>query len=110
MSRTWLNMTWLTTTWLRVKALVKRRRLDRDLEEELRFHLEMREEKSRAEGIAQEDAPAAARRRFGNVTLLKEVCREMWTFSSVETLWQDVRFGARMLAKAPVLTGIIAVT
>jgi macrolide transport system ATP-binding/permease protein len=110
MSRTWLNMTWLTTTWLRVKALVKRRRLDRDLEEELRFHLEMREEKRRAEGIAQEDAPAAARRRFGNVTLLKEVCREMWTFSSVETLWQDVRFGARMLAKAPALTLIITVT
>jgi hypothetical protein len=65
--------TWLTSTWLRMKALVKRRKLDRDLEEELRFHLAMREEKNRAAGIAADDAPAAARRRFGNVTLVKEV-------------------------------------
>jgi predicted permease len=100
-SREWLDMTWLTTAWLRVKALVKRRKLDRDLEEELRFHLAMREEKNRAAGLAADEAHAASRRRFGNVTLLKEVVREMWTFAWVEAFWQDVRYATRSLAKSP---------
>jgi hypothetical protein len=63
---------WLTEAWLRVKALLKRKRLERDLEEELEFHLAMRTEKNRALGIAANDAKTAARRRFGNVTLVKE--------------------------------------
>jgi gamma-glutamyl:cysteine ligase YbdK (ATP-grasp superfamily) len=92
---------WLTEAWLRAKALVKRRRLERDLEEELQFHLAMRAEKNRASGIEANDAQAAARQRFGNVTLVKEDCREMWTFTWIETLWQDVRYAARNLAKSP---------
>jgi hypothetical protein len=67
-----MSREWLIAAWLRVRALVMRRELERDLEEELRFHLAMREEKNRALGIAAKDAQAAARRRFGNVTLVKE--------------------------------------
>jgi hypothetical protein len=47
---------WLTDAWLRVKALVKRRRLERDLEEELQFHLARRAEKNRTLGLGAEDA------------------------------------------------------
>jgi predicted permease len=97
---------WLTAAWLRLKALVMRRELERDLEEELRFHLAMREEKNRATGIATKDAKAAAQRRFGNVTLVKEDCRENWTFTWMETIWQDVRYAARILAKS---RGFVAV-
>jgi hypothetical protein len=90
---------WLTEAWLTAKALVKRKRLDRDLEEELQFHLARRAEKNRQLGLGADDARAAARQRFGNVTLVKEDCREMWTLAWIETLWQDVRYAVRILAK-----------
>jgi hypothetical protein len=86
---------WMTNAWLRVKALVNRRRLERDLEEELEFHLAKRAEKNRRWGLAADDAQAAARRRFGNVPLVKEDCRDMWIFTWLETLWRDVCYAAR---------------
>ena len=92
---------WLTEAWLRLKALAMRKRLDRDLEEELQFHLLKRAEKNRALGLTAEDARAAARRRFGNVTLVKEDCREVWIFSWMETLWMDIRYATRILSKSP---------
>jgi predicted permease len=92
----------------RVKAILKRKQLDKDLDDELAFHLAMREEKKRAQGIAAKEARHASRREFGNVTRMKEICRETWSFVSVETFWRDIRYGARALAKDPGFT-VVAV-
>jgi predicted permease len=88
---------WLATARSKLKALVRRRQLDRDLEDELQFHLAMREEKDRTAGLAARDARDSAYRQFGNAASLKARCREMWTFVSLETLWQDVRHALRIL-------------
>ena len=96
--------------WLRIKALVRRRQLDRDLEDEVRFHLAMRKEKYQQAGLRAEEAYVATQRRFGNIVLLKEVTREMWTFVSLETFWRDARFGARTLRKNPGFTALAVLT
>jgi hypothetical protein len=74
-----------------LQKLWRRRQLDGDLEGELRFHLEMKAEES--------GNREAAQRSVGNVTALKEACRELWSFANLETWWQDIRYALRMLAK-----------
>lgn len=98
---------WWTEAWVRLKTLAQRRRLERDLEEELQFHLAKRTEKNRALGLRAEDARAAARKQFGNVTFTKEDCRKMWIFVWPETLWQDVHYSARILAKSPGFAAVV---
>src|SRR5258708_8822030 len=91
--------------WARVKALFMRKQLEMDLEDELTFHLTQREEKKRAAGIAAEEAKYAARREFGNATRGKEICREMWRFSSLGTFWRGLRDWARAPGKNPGVSG-----
>ncbi len=94
--------------WLRIKALFKRRQLERDLDDELSFHLAMRRQKLEAEGVP--DATNATRRRFGNVTAMREACREAWTFASFEGLARDVRYSVRTLAGSPGFTAVAVAT
>ena len=101
---------WLISVWRRVEALFKRRKLDRDLEDEMRFHLAMREAKLRAAGLDPEEAQYASRRRFGNRSSLQEACREMWTFAWLEDFWLDLRYALRGMGKNPGFTAVVVVT
>jgi putative ABC transport system permease protein len=98
----------LTTLWRRLQALIRGK--DRDLDDELAFHLAMRAAKNRGAGVPAGEAQAAAKRQFGNVARVKEACREMHTLVFLETFWQDVRYGARGLKHNPILALIVIVT
>src|SRR5215475_6434378 len=100
----------LLQLWLRLLPLLRRGRYERDMEEEMRFHLEMQIEQNLLSGMAAEEAHYAARRQFGNQTWLKEASREMWSLNSIETLVQDLRYGVRMLLKNHGFTSIAVIT
>jgi putative ABC transport system permease protein len=100
----------LSQIWRRLLSLPRRGRYEREMEEEMRFHLEMQIEQNLASGMAAEEARYAARRQFGNQTWLKEVSREMWSLNFIETLIQDSRNGVRMLMKYPGFTSLAVLT
>src|SRR5712691_4808091 len=85
----------------RLAALFRRRRLEHDLDEELRSHLEMAVELNLHRGMSAEDARREALRSFGGVEQTKENYRDQRGLPMIETTLQDLRFGLRMLRRSP---------
>src|SRR4249920_1034701 len=79
----------------------RRKKREQDLERELRAHLDLEAAEQRENGLSAEDAGYAARRAFGNTTLVKEEVREKWNWSGLERLVQDLHYGSRILLKNP---------
>jgi len=85
----------------RVLALVRGRRLDRELEAEVEAHLEMAERDARKAGLSAEEARRAARRRFGGIEQMKEEHRDRRSVRWIETGVRDFRIAVRTLGRAP---------
>jgi len=92
----------LVEFWRRVRHWWQRDRLSRELDAEMRFHLEMAAAEYRREGLSDRAAAAAAHRRFGNLTWLAEQGAEAWSWPAVEQFLRDIGLAARTLAKRPV--------
>jgi len=96
--------------WRRLLFLLGRGRFNREMEVEMRFHLESRAERNRAEGMDGDEANYAARRRFGNAPLLEEKSREAWGWSALDHLAQDVKFAVRSLGRNPFFVVVVVLT
>ena len=84
---------------LRLRSLLKRGRVEQELSDELRFHLEKLTEENAAKGMTPEEARYAALRELGGVQQIKEECRDMRRVNNIENFLQDLRYGSRMLAR-----------
>jgi putative ABC transport system permease protein len=91
-------------SWTR--AMLRRGRMEHDMEEELRFHIEARAADLKSRGVAEQDALRQARLEFGGLETTKEECRDAVGVSFLETLFQDVRHGLRAMLRMPTFTAI----
>ena len=103
-------MTWLTQFASRLAALFRKRRLEQELNDELRAHVDMLIEANVQRGMSREEARFAALREFGGVEQVKESYREQRGLVMLETAVQDIRYGVRMLLKNPGFTAVAVVT
>jgi putative ABC transport system permease protein len=94
----------------RLALILRRPDLDRELADELRFHLEMGEAAARAQGASDEEARRAARLRLGNPLRLREESREVLGFPRLEALARDVSLGARRLRRSAGFTAAATLT
>lgn len=97
-------MSWPSSFAARLRGLFAKGRLDREMEEEVRAHLEMQAEDNQRAGMNPTEARYAALRSFGGIEPTKEQLRERRSFALVETLAQDISYGARSLLRRPGFT------
>src|ERR671936_2687509 len=103
-------MTRLRVVLLRLRALVRSRQMDRDIEDEIASHLAEATEEYVRQGLSPEEARWAAQRSFGGVTQTKEVYRQVRSFMWLEELSRDLRHALRTLRKSPAFTTAAAAT
>jgi len=100
----------VTSLFRQITWWLQRRRREDELREELQFHLAEEVGERRADGLPEDQAQSAARRDLGNLTLLQEDARSLWSWILLEQLAQDVRYGLRAMSKNRLFTALAALS
>jgi predicted permease len=101
---------WLYALPLKWRSLVRRQQVDRDLDDEIRYHLETEVEAFVSKGMDRAEAWRMVRRGFGGLDQSKERCRDARGLNAIDSLRQDLRYAARVLARHPGYTLVAVLT
>ena len=95
---------WILVVPLRLRSLFLRRRVERDLQDELAFHLDMEASLHAQAGVDAAEAERRARRTFGGVASIKDACRDALRMHWIDAIARDVRYALRSFRHSPVFT------